>query len=381
MMAKRKRLTPAQPGPYSDLADASAGPLETKSFLLNPPIAQVAGEASATAALAEVTQRLGDIRSSGRLIEPIALDAIEENHLVRDRIFADEEELSVLIESLRRRGQQTPIEVVVLDGGTFGLISGWRRVTALKRLHAETGDDRFGTVLAIRRSPDAASDAYVAMVEENEIRVGLSYFERARIVDRSVAQGIFPSDKTALQTLFASASRAKRSKIGSFLPVVRELEQVLQFPTQIPERLGLQLSKALDDPAFSRDLANCLRQASEARAEGQTTAESEQKLLQSVLAEMQSNRRPRRPEPAPSIAPAPVSEIRKMTMSSLPSRLHPAAMRRPQGIPMPPVMPEPRHQIVPGIFLFEGHHGLELRGDRVTAALKADLIAWLREQN
>ena len=67
------------------------------------------------------------------------------------------------------------------------------------------------------------------MIEENEIRLGLSYFERARIVVKLVEQGVFGTGRAALQTLFRSASRAKRSKIGSFLPVVRRLEDVLRF--------------------------------------------------------------------------------------------------------------------------------------------------------
>ena len=52
----------------------------------------------------------------------------------------------------------------------YGLISGWRRLTALQALHAETGEARFATVQALVRRPETAADAYVTMVEENEIR-------------------------------------------------------------------------------------------------------------------------------------------------------------------------------------------------------------------
>ena len=51
------------------------------------------------------------------------------------------------------------------------------------------------------------------MVEENEIRADLSFFERARIVRRAVEGGVFGSEKQALQSLFSAASYAKRSKI------------------------------------------------------------------------------------------------------------------------------------------------------------------------
>jgi hypothetical protein len=58
---------------------------------------------------------------------------------------------------------------------------------------------------------------------------------------------VFETEKQALQRLFSAASRARRSKIGSFLSIYRLLDDVLRFPAAIPERLGLALSKALED--------------------------------------------------------------------------------------------------------------------------------------
>lgn len=175
-----------------------------------------------------------------------------------------------LVESLRARGQQTPIEVVELAPGRYGLISGWRRITALKRLLDETGDARFAAALAILRRPEDASESYVAMVEENEIRVGLSYYERARIVVRAVEEGVYPTQKAALQSLFASASRAKRSKIKSFIVLVEALDADLAFPTQIGERLGLDLSRRLaEDPPFAEQAIAVLRDAAPEQAEAE----------------------------------------------------------------------------------------------------------------
>ncbi|MEL6518911.1 MAG: nuclease, partial [Pseudomonadota bacterium] len=132
-----------------------------------------------------------------------------------------------------------------LDDGEYGLISGWRRVAALRVLALE--DPSIDTVLAIVRTPADAADAYQAMVEENEIRVGLSFFERARIVVRAVDAGVFNRDRVALVKLFHAASRPKRSKIGSFMRIVRGLEDVLRFPTQMSERTGLALAQAIAD--------------------------------------------------------------------------------------------------------------------------------------
>ena len=274
-MAKRKRLTPANPS-YLD----TPAP-ETKSMFTAPrnaPIADVARDASSTAALNELSDTLARARDEGRMVVDLPLDQVVTDHLVRDRLVVDETEMRTLKSSLRSRGQQTPIEVMQLAGGRYGLISGWRRCRALTEIAEEDRIDA-PTVLALLRKPEEASDAYLAMVEENEIRVDLSYFERARIVAKAVEEGVFAMERTALQELFRSASRAKRSKIGSFLPVVRALDGHLRFPHSLSERLGLGLAQALnDDPGFADRLQERL-----AAAEAET-AEAETALLTKALA-------------------------------------------------------------------------------------------------
>lgn len=285
-MAKRKRLGPARVfgdkaqngGTGSDSArnDGMAVfpkyPLGVAQHTPRPaPIAAVAGQSASEAALAELSDTLRQAREEGRLIQALPLDEIEADHLVRDRLAADEEEMQTLIASLRARGQQTPIEVVALEGGRYGLISGWRRLTALRRLAEE--DAKFGTVLAILRQPDSAAEAYCAMVEENEIRVGLSYYERARIVARAAGQGVYPDSKAALSGLFASASRPKRSKIGSFVRLHDALDDVLRFPSAIPERLGLALVKAIEtDPQAEARIRNALAETGAGGAEAEIAA-------------------------------------------------------------------------------------------------------------
>ncbi|SHI07505.1 ParB/RepB/Spo0J family partition protein [Marivita hallyeonensis] len=266
-MAKRKRLTPANPA-YLD----TPAP-ETKSMFQTPraaPIADVARDASSTAALNEMADTLARAREDGRMVVELPLDQIDMDHLVRDRLVVEEAEMRTLKTSLRSRGQQTPIEVVALGGDRYGLISGWRRCHALAQIAEEDRDDA-PTVLALLRKPEEAAEAYLAMVEENEIRVDLSYFERARIVAKAVEEGVFAMERTALQDLFRSASRAKRSKIGSFLPVVRALDGHLRFPHVLSERLGLSLAQALnDDPEFAQSLHAALAQADADSAEAET---------------------------------------------------------------------------------------------------------------
>lgn len=272
-MAKRKRLAPAQ----TSVTATPTGMLETKSMPglsshpAPPPIAHVAGEASAAAALEELSETLRRARSEGRMVAMIALEQIEQGYLERDRIAVSDEDMEALKASIAARGQQTPIELVELGDNRFGLISGWRRLQALRALGMSEAK-------ALITQPGDASEAYVAMIEENEIRVGLSYFERARLVLKSVEMGVFDSHKAALQTLFSSASRAKRSKIKSFIPVVQALGGALRFPAQMGERMGLSLSKALsEDSAAAKRFLSALTLAQA------DTAEAEQDALTKAL--------------------------------------------------------------------------------------------------
>ncbi|MHA6326464.1 ParB/RepB/Spo0J family partition protein [Roseivivax sp. CAU 1753] len=277
-MAKRKRLSPAQ----SDYLEATlSGPFAPAPS--RAPIADVAGETAAAAAFEEVAGELTRAREEGRLVLQIPLDEVAAEHLIRDRVDMDRAALDELKHSLRERGQQTPIEVV--DKGAdvaprYGLLSGWRRVAALRELSEESnGLARYGTVLALLRLPKDRADAYRAMVEENEIRAGLSFFERARIVARALEAGVFAREKDALGGLFASVSYSKRSKIKSFLPVVSALDGVLHYPTRLPEHLGLALARALK---ARPELAAQIRVAHQRLDE--VTPETEAELLRALLA-------------------------------------------------------------------------------------------------
>ncbi len=277
-MAKRKRLTPVQSGfLYPGTGQDTLRPL-SQAGPSRPPIAAQAGEAAALSALEALRGEWQAARDGGRLVVSIPLEGVQTDHLMRDRVGLDAEALSALKESLRARGQQQPVEVVALAEGRFGLISGWRRMTALRELSDETGDARFASVLALIRQPEELAYSYVSMVEENEIRSDLSHYERARIVRRAQEEGVFPSEKAALQSLFASASYARRSKIKSFLPVVDALDGVLRFPSRMTERTGLALSKALE----TEGLAEALREALETRRP--ETPEAESACLLGVVA-------------------------------------------------------------------------------------------------
>ena len=336
-MAKRRRLTaaPLLAEPTVTIPASSPG--------RRPPIAEVAAEAAATSALEEMAQRFERARAEGRMIQPLPLEVVQADYLVRDRLGIEEEAQTALIASIRARGQQVPIEVVALEDGRYGLISGWRRLAALRTLHAETGDPVYATVLALLRRPADAPEAYLAMVEENEIRVGLSYYERARIAARAVAAGVFSDDTEALQILFAAASRPRRSKIGSFLHIVRALDADLRFPAAIPERLGLRLATALlADKTLATRIARALQDSPPERAEDELA------LLNRLST------------PAPAATPGQGS----VTDAAIRDRTTPAA--RPDSTPVPPIVTyEP------------GRDRITITGPGINAALARRLRAWL----
>ena len=239
------------------------------STVTRAPIAQVAGEAAAQAALSDLAAEIARTRAEGRVIERLPLAEIDAGHLVRDRQSVDAEEMETLVSSIRARGQQMPVEVV--DRGAevhprYGLISGWRRLMALGQI----GESQ---VLALVRRPETAAEAYLAMVEENEIRAGISFYERARIVVKALESGVYPDTKTALNGLFGNVSRAKRSKIKSFMTLVETLDDALRFPAAISEKAGLALVQAIEAghaPALREALQN--NPAADAAAEAQLIA-------------------------------------------------------------------------------------------------------------
>jgi len=336
-MAKRKRLSPMA---------LQTEPVVPDRDVFSPrraPIADMAGDASASAALAEVAVAMETARAEGRLVQALPLDAVEAGHLLRDRLPAPEgslsEERAALVESLRRRGQQVPIEVRDMGpdhpGPRYGLISGWRRLMALRQLHAETGEDRFATVLAMLRRPDTAAEAYVAMVEENEIRVGLSYYERARVAARAAEAGVFEDASAAIDVLFATASKAKRSKIRSFVRIYQALDDCLAYPAALPERLGLSLARALEAGGRSR-IIDTLAMAAPGTPEQETAALARATAAVAVAKTSGSKRSPARGDDVPEVSP--------------------------------------------GIRMHRGPTGLTLSGPGVDAGLEAELAAWLRRR-
>jgi ParB family chromosome partitioning protein len=286
-MARRRRLVAPDQSELDKIDEGFAAkpPLGNS---VTPPIAQGAGEAAALAGMANVTDRAAAARDAtqaqnwreaeeaGHAVQAIPISQIDADYLRRDRVVDDQEEMEELVASVQSQGLRSPIEVVATDEG-FGLISGHRRLKAFRNL--AVSDDRFQQIPAFVRSHDTSADAYLSMVEENEVRANLTHYERGRIAVLAAQHGVFPSVADAVARLFGNASKSKRSKVRSFASVHEALGDLLKFPTDLSEKAGLQLAAALRDGA-----QKALRQVLAASSYG--TADDEWKALEAALGQL-----------------------------------------------------------------------------------------------
>jgi len=258
-MAKRRRLTAPDASEIEALEEGfatkpSVNPFETGTQSA-PPIAKVSAETAKLRGMAAVTDRVemardkadaGRWRSAeeaGQVVQPVPLEQIDRDYLRRDRMAVDEEELQELIASVRQNGLRSPVEVVALEDGGYGLVSGFRRLEAYARLNR--GHEGFAEIPAFVRQGSDSAAAYVSMVEENELRANLTPYERGRIAVLVTGQGVFASVEEAVDVLFAAASKAKRSKVRSFATVHEGLGDLLRYPSALSEKAGLRLAVAL----------------------------------------------------------------------------------------------------------------------------------------
>lgn len=296
-MAKRRKLTAPSAEDLAALEEGFAAKPQGVPGPMAPPIAQVAAEAAAltptvTAEMrAEAArdkrdaERLRQAEAEGLVLLEVDTAKILADELTRDRLVEDAEAMAELKASLAASGLRLPVEVFEIaepgEGPRYGLLSGYRRLKAVRALEAETGDPAWSRIKAILRQPGSGAAAYLSMVEENEIRADLTPYERGRVAVLAVAQGAYDGVEAAVAGLFHAASKAKRSKIRSFALIHEELGDLLGFPEALSERAGLRLAGAL-----RAGLAGPLR---EALASGQgVDALAEWALLEPIVAESEA---------------------------------------------------------------------------------------------
>lgn len=206
-----------------------------------------------------------DAEADGRVLSRVPLDAIHVDDLPRDRLKLDDvassDEMDELKASIRARGQREPMEVYRDAEGRLQLKKGWRRLTALRSLHQETGDARFAeAVCRIDGEERGRVDLYIDMVEENAVREDLSFAEMAQLAieaQRDPACG-FATHDDAVRRLYGSLHKMKRSNIRQFVTLMEAVGDVLQWPKAVGRDLGANVGRKLRDRP---DLVSGLRAA------------------------------------------------------------------------------------------------------------------------
>ena len=276
-MAKRRKLEAPS---AADLDALEAGFRSETRPRPNPataPISQIAAETAQASRLDDPQTRLDrldaarlrEAEEQGLLITEIPTAAIRTDQMIRDRSVLDADEMTELQISIRANGLRLPIEVYP-DGDGYALISGYRRLLAIRTL-AEGNATGFDTIKAIVRPAKDTATALAAMIEENEVRSNLSHYERGRVAAIAAQQGAFGSTEEAVNTLFSAASKAKRSKVRSFAEIFEMLGDMLAFPEALTERRGLRLASALRQGGESK-LRDALAMGNWATADAEWTA-------------------------------------------------------------------------------------------------------------
>jgi ParB family chromosome partitioning protein len=199
------------------------------------------------------------MRETGHLI-PLA--AIDDTALPRDRTALDRESLRELRHSIVASGLRMPVELFELaeprDRCRYGIISGFRRIAAYRGI-AAFGIENHSAIPAFLRAPADTAAAFAAMVEENEIRAGLSPRERAHVTLVAIRSGAFATIDAAIDSLYPSAGAVKRARLRAVASVVELLEYTLAAPETLSERRLLRLAAAITN-GFGSIIDDAVRQ-------------------------------------------------------------------------------------------------------------------------
>jgi len=127
-----------------------------------------------------------------------------------------------------------PIEVFVLanpEGDRiYGLISGFRRLAAVRALRDAWELPGHDAIAAFVREPQTVAEAMHAMVEENAVRAEVSPWEQALIAVNARDRGIFATVDAAIDGLFTSLGRDKRKRLRAVAQLAEELDGCLTAP-------------------------------------------------------------------------------------------------------------------------------------------------------
>jgi ParB family chromosome partitioning protein len=259
-------------------------------------------------------------QAEGRVLVAVPLDEIAEGDLPRDRLDLPEVAVSEAMEelkaSIRARGQREPVELYYDRAGRLQIKKGWRRITALRALHAETGEARFATVLARIDAAGAGDVAariglYIDMVEENAVREDLTFAEMAQLViaARNDERTGFTDHDEATARLYASLHKTKRAYIRQFVRLLATLGGTLRWPKAVPRDLGVAVARKLTEDG-------ALGPALRARLAEADRPDRQNAILKAVLAEPPAPRAPHRRLMLPGLSATVAGREARITMDT-----------------------------------------------------------------
>lgn len=222
------------------------------------------------------------LKKAGLITDLIPLDDVRTDKLTRDRVAGRDDEIDELKQSIREIGLSNPIRVEQV-GDTYELIQGYRRFTAYQELLAETGDEAYARIPAgINAKGENLLRLYRRMVDENLVRRGVSFGEMAQLAMNYRHQAPeVEGYEQAVELLFASSGRQKRSYIKHFVRLLVVAGGNLTHVDSIPRALGLEVVRKLEEHKEAAGMLSRLLAAKDGR-----TAEQEQALLADFVAQM-----------------------------------------------------------------------------------------------
>jgi len=229
--------------------------------------------------------------SSGQapLVHLIAVEDIDATALPRDRTALDPAALAELETSILLHGLRQPIEVFAKTPGAgprYGLISGLRRLTVIRRI----GQDH---ILAFLRTPSDGAEAMADMIAENEMRAAITPWEKGRILVAAVEAGLFDTLDAAVARLHPALDRHRRARLRTVAEVVAELgDAILTDPLLLTQTQIIRIAFALRQ-GFGPVIEAALAQSSDRAPDAQW------RLLLPVLEEAEAEAR----GPAPAYRP------------------------------------------------------------------------------
>jgi ParB family chromosome partitioning protein len=175
-------------------------------------------------------------------IQHIPTAAIDAHALPRDRSVIDPAALDELAASIRANGLRLPVELHATPGG-YGLVSGYRRLMAVRSLEERHGE-AFATIPALVGPAESQIDGFARVVEENDIRQGLTPWDRGRTLVVAREMGLDTLD-AALAKLYPAAPRRKRARLRVLAEVVDAMDGWLETPEDWSENRLLRLGSVL----------------------------------------------------------------------------------------------------------------------------------------